>query len=189
MTDPLYILDFMREEDMRFFTISNSFDRETVKQFGEHSLDDGIKKLEKFFKHNKGFFRVKLYSQNDIKRDGTPTQKPCIFEGSITGEEFKKDKPITGLGEAETVKHFSAPSPIGAVVDMNKYLDKHEVVAELKATNARLEMQLDHMKENHARELEQIRKDLEARIKEAQDSNAMFGQGISMLMQRMGVAD
>ena len=31
--------------------------------------------------------------------------------------------------------------------------------------------------------------DLEARIKEAQDSNAMFGQGISMLMQRMGVAD
>jgi Skp family chaperone for outer membrane proteins len=50
-------------------------------------------------------------------------------------------------------------------------------------------MQLDHMKENHARELEQIRKDLEARIKEAQDSNAMFGQGISMLMQRMGVAD
>lgn len=189
MTDPLYILDFMREEDMRFFTISNSFDRETVKQFGEHSLDDGIKKLEKFFKHNKGFFRVKLYSNNDIKRDGTPTQKPCIFEGSITGDEFKKDKPMAGLGNAEPVIHASAPSPMGAFVDMNKYLDKHESVAELKAQNARLEMQLDHMKENHARELEQIRKDLEARIKEAQDSNAMFGQGISMLMQRMGVAD
>ena len=72
---------------------------------------------------------------------------------------------------------------------MNKYLDKHEVVAELQAKNARLEMTLEHMKENHQRELEQLRKDLESRIKEAQDSNAMFGQGISMLMQKMGVAD
>jgi ElaB/YqjD/DUF883 family membrane-anchored ribosome-binding protein len=87
------------------------------------------------------------------------------------------------------VIHASAPSPIGSHVDLNKYLDKHEVVAELKATNARLEMTLEHMKENHVRELEQLRKDLESRIKEAQDSNAMFGQGISMLMQKMGVAD
>lgn len=189
MTDPLYILDFMREEDMRFFTISNSFDRETVKQFGQHSLDEGIKKLEKFFKHNKGFFRVKLYSSNEIKRDGTPTQKPNIFEGSIVGDEFKKDKPVSGLGEAENVRHYSAPSPTGAHVDINKYLDKHEIAAELKSAIVRLEMENAHLKENHARELEQIRKDLEARIKEAQDSNAMFGQGISMLMQRMGVAD
>ena len=189
MTDPLYILDFMRENDMRFFTISNSFDRETVKQFGEHSLDDGIKKLEKFFKHNKGFFRVKLYSSNDIKRDGTPVQKPCIFEGSIVGNEFEKDKPVSGLGNAGAVIHASAPSPTGAHVDINKYLDKHEVVAELKSDKVRLEMQIEHMKESHARELEQLRKDLESRIKEAQDSNAMFGQGISMLMQRMGVAD
>jgi exonuclease VII small subunit len=87
------------------------------------------------------------------------------------------------------VIHASAPSPIGAVVDMNKYLDKHEIVAELKSSIVRLEMENAHLKENHVRELEQIRKDLEARIKEAQDSNAMFGQGISMLMQRMGVAD
>lgn len=189
MTDPLYILDFMRENDMRFFTISNSFDRETVKQFGEHSLDDGIKKLEKFFKHNKGFFRVKLYSSNDIKRDGTPVQKPCIFEGSIVGNEFEKDKPVSGLGNAGTVIHASAPSPTGATVDINKYLDKHEVVSELKATIVRLEMELAHTKENHARELETHKREAESKLKEAQDSNAMFGQGISMLMQRMGVAD
>ena len=35
MTNPEYILEFMRENDMRFYTLSNSFDRETVKQFNE----------------------------------------------------------------------------------------------------------------------------------------------------------
>lgn len=189
MTDPLYILDFMRDNDMRFFTISNSFDRETVKQFGDNSLDEGIQKLEKLFKHNKGFFRVKLYSVSDTKRDGTPTQKPCIFEGSIVGDEFKKEKPVTGLGNVENVVHHSAPSPTGAHVDLNKYLDKHEVVSELRATIVRLEMELSHTKENHARELEQHKKDSESKLKEATDSNAMFGQGISMLMSRMGVAE
>ena len=50
-------------------------------------------------------------------------------------------------------------------------------------------MENSYLKENHAKELEQLRKDLENRVKEAQDSNAMFGQGISMIMQRMGVAE
>ena len=48
---------------------------------------------------------------------------------------------------------------------------------------------VSYLKENHAKELEALRKDLENRVKEAQDSNAMFGQGISMIMQRMGVAE
>ena len=190
MTNPEYILEFMRENDMRFYTLSNSFDRETVKQFNEQSLDDGIRKLERFFKNNKGFFRIKLYSSNNVKRDGTPSEKPTIFEVNLTGEEFKDKTPINGLGASdEPLVRHSMPSPNGAVVDMNKYLDKHEVNAELKATIIRLEMENQHLKENHARELEALRRDLEARIKEAQDGNAMFGQGISMLMQRMGVAE
>lgn len=189
MTNPEYILEFMRENDMRFYTLSNSFDRETVKQFGEHSLDDGIRKLERFFKNNKGFFRIKLYSSNAVKRDGSPTEKPTIFEVNLTGEEFKEKKTPEGLGSMEPLTRVSPPSPIGAVVGMDKYLDKHEVVAELKSTIVRLEMENQYLKENHAKELESLRKDLEARIKEAQDGNAMFGQGISMLLQRMGVAE
>lgn len=189
MTNPEYILEFMRENDMRFYTLSNSFDRETVKQFNEQSLDDGIRKLERFFKNNKGFFRIKLYSSNNVKRDGSPNEKPTIFEVNLTGEEFKDKASNEGLGSLEPLNRPNYSSPMGAVVGMDKYLDKHEVVSELKATIVRLEMENNYLKENHAKELETLRKDLEARIKEAQDSNAMFGQGISMLMQRMGVAE
>jgi len=190
MTNPEYILEFMRENDMRFYTLSNSFDRETVKQFGEHSLDDGIRKLERFFKNNKGFFRIKLYASNAVKRDGSPTERPTIFEVNLTGEEFKdKDNTPSGLGNVEPLNRPTHTSPMGAVVGMDKYLDKHEVVSEMKATIVRLEMENQYLKENHAKELENLRRDLEARIKEAQDGNAMFGQGISMLLQRMGVAE
>ena len=189
MTNPEYILEFMRENDMRFYTLSNSFDRETVKQFNEQSLDDGIRKLERFFKNNKGFFRIKLYSSNNVKRDGSPNEKPTIFEVNLTGEEFKDKAANDGLGSVEPLNRPNYSSPMGAVVGMDKYLDKHEVVSELKAAIVRLEMENNYLKENHAKELESLRKDLESRVKEAQDSNAMFGQGISMLMQRMGVAE
>jgi hypothetical protein len=188
MTNPEYILEFMRENDMRFYTLSNSFDRETVKQFNEQSLDDGVRKLERFFKNNKGFFRIKLYSTNAVKRDGVPNEKPTIFEVNLTGEEFK-DKAPEGLGSVQPLDRPTYSSPMGAVVGMDKYLDKHEVVSELKSTIVRLEMENSYLKENHAKELEALRKDLENRVKEAQDSNAMFGQGISMIMQRMGVAE
>ena len=51
MTRPEYVLDFMRDYDMRYFTISNSFDREVVRDFREKSLDDAVLKMEKNFKN------------------------------------------------------------------------------------------------------------------------------------------
>jgi len=187
MTNPDYVLEFMRDNDMRFYSISNSFDREVIKDFKDKSLDEAINKLHRYFKNNVGFNRVKLFTSNDMKRDGSPVEKPTIFELNITGEEFKdKKEGIEGVDRVHSVVH---PSPSGAVVGVDQYLHKHNELSELKADKIRLELEIKYLQEKFEKEIELLKKEYEQKLKEAQDSNAMFGQGISMLMSRMGVGE
>ena len=191
MTRPEYVLDFMRDYDMRYFTISNSFDREVVRDFREKSLDDAVLKMEKNFKNHVGFQRIKLYSDPSLKRDGSPTEKPTIFEVSITGHEFEPKKEEGNISGVESYHHMARvqhPTP-SSMVSLDQYLVKHESLSELKAEKIRLELELKHTIEKYEKAIEDLKKEHDSKLKEAQDSNAMFGQGISMIMQRMGVTE
>jgi hypothetical protein len=191
MTNPEYILEFMRDNDMRFYTISNTFDRETVRKFEDRSLDDAIREMKRFLKNNTGFHRIYLFQTNEILRGGKPKGNPAIFEVSVQGNEFREDKPEetkTPVGLAGQLTAPS-PSPSGAIVGVDQYLNIHQINADLKTENEKLKMQLEYMKQNHERELEQLRRDMDGKIKEAQDSNQMFSQGLGLIMQRMGVGE
>lgn len=191
MTNPEYILEFMRDNDMRFFTVVNTFDRETVRKFEDRSLDDAIRDMKRFLKNNTGFHRIYLFQNNEILRGGKPKANPAIFEVSIQGNEFREEKteePTASRGLAGQLT-APAPSPSGAIVGVDQYLSIHAVNSELKTENEKLKMQLDYMKQNNERELEQLRREMESKIKEAQDSNQMFSQGLGMIMQRMGVGE
>jgi len=193
MTNPEYILEFMQENDMRYWIIANSFDRETNRQFNDMGLDESIRRMRNFFKHNTGFHRIKLYQSNEILRGGRPKQEPAIFEVTIQGSEFKDKKP--GEGNTPTPlgnMNFSQPpqpSPQGAIVGVDQYLNVHALNSDLKAENEKLKMQLEFLQSNHTKELENLRKEMESKIKEAQDSNQIFSQGLGLLMSRMGVGE
>lgn len=176
---------------MRFYTISNTFDRETVRKFEDRSLDDAIREMKRFLKNNTGFHRIYLFQTNEILRGGKPKGNPAIFEVSVQGNEFREDKPeenkpLMGLAGQLTAP---SPSPSGAIVGVDQYLNIHQINADLKTENEKLKMQLEYMKQNHERELEQLRRDMDSKIKEAQDSNQMFSQGLGLIMQRMGVGE
>lgn len=188
MTNPEYILEFMRDNDMRFYTVSNTFERETVRKFEDRTLDDAIADMKRFLKNNTGFHRIYLYQSNEILRGGKPKGNPAIFEVSIKGDEFKeKTNEPTPMAGANYMP--ASPSPSGAIVGVDQYLSVHQINADLKTENEKLKMQLEYIKNNHERELEQLRRDMEAKIKEAQDSNQMFSQGLGLIMQRMGVGE
>jgi hypothetical protein len=191
MTNPEYILEFMRDNDMRFYTISNTFDRETVRKFEDRSLDDAIREMKRFLKNNTGFHRIYLFQTNEILRGGKPKGNPAIFEVSVQGNEFREDKPEETKTPVGLTGQMNAPSPSpsGAIVGVDQYLNIHQINADLKTENEKLKMQLDYMKQNHERELEQFRRDMDSKIKEAQDSNQMFSQGLGLIMQRMGVGE
>ena len=48
MTSPEYILEFMRDQDLRYFIVCNGWDREVVKIFTPGDLEDHINKLKSF---------------------------------------------------------------------------------------------------------------------------------------------
>lgn len=176
---------------MRFYTISNTFDRETVRKFEDRSLDDAIREMKRFLKNNTGFHRIYLFQTNEILRGGKPKGNPAIFEVSVQGNEFREDKPEENKPSMGLAGQLTAPSPSpsGAIVGVDQYLNIHQINADLKTENEKLKMQLEYMKQNHERELEQLRRDMDGKIKEAQDSNQMFSQGLGLIMQRMGVGE
>jgi hypothetical protein len=81
------------------------------------------------------------------------------------------------------------PSPQGAIVGVDQYLNVHALNSDLKAENEKLKMQLEFLQSNHTKELDNLRKEMESKIKEAQDSNQIFSQGLGLLMSRMGVGE
>lgn len=187
MTDPHYILDFMAENDLRYFQIANNFNRDVVASFNDRSLEDGIEKMRKYLSKNTGFHRVKLYSSNDLKSTGQPRQDPQVFEVSITGKEFDPPKdstaPIVGYGVSP-----GYPSP-GGIIGVEQYLNKHEENATLREKLKGLELEIQYLRDQNTREIDRLKQDQEIALKAAKDSNQMFSQGLGMLMNRMGVGE
>jgi hypothetical protein len=46
MTSPEYVLEFMRDQDLRYFIVCNGWDREVVKIFTPGDLEDHINKFK-----------------------------------------------------------------------------------------------------------------------------------------------
>ena len=184
MTNPEYILEFMRDNDYRYFTVANSYDVETNKRLEGCDLDEGIRRMERFLKNNTGFHRIKLYQTNECNRQGRPNEKPQIFEVSLTGKEFA---PKDELGVNGANPSAIYPSPSGAIVGVDQYLSKHEEVASLKADLVRLQMENQFLRDNHAREIESMRRDHETKLKEAKDSQQLVMQGLSAMASGMNL--
>lgn len=184
MTNPEYILEFMRDNDYRYFNVTNSYDVDTQKQFNGCELDEGIRRMERFLKNSTGFHRIKLYQSNECNRQGRPVERPQIFEVSLTGKEFapKEEPGLNGTNPTGIL-----PSPSGAIVGVDQYLSKHEEVASLKADLVRLTMENQFLRDAHARELESMRRDHESKLKEAKDSQAMVMQGLSAMASGMNL--
>jgi hypothetical protein len=184
MTDPHYILEFMQDNDLRYFQIANTHNRDVVTSFNDRSLEEGVDKMKKFLTKNTGFHRIKLFTNNEIRANGIPKQEPQIFEVSITGKEFdpiKEEKEITG---------FANPYPsAGGIIGVEQYLSKHEENATLREKIKGLELELQYLREQNQREIDRLRADHELALKAAKDSNQMFSQGLGMLMNRMGVGE
>lgn len=184
MTDPHYILEFMQDNDLRYFQIANTHNRDVVTSFNDRSLEEGVDKMKKFLTKNTGFHRIKLFTNNEMRANGIPKQEPQIFEVSITGKEFdpvKEEKEITGFSS-------SYPSA-GGIIGVEQYLSKHEENATLREKIKGLELELQYLREQHQREIDRLRADQEIALKAAKDSNQMFSQGLGMLMNRMGVGE
>jgi len=187
MTDPHYILEYMQDNDLRYFQVANQFNRDVVVSFNDRSLEEGVEKMRKFLSKNTGFHRIKLYTNNDLKANGVPRQEPQVFEVSITGKEFdapkEETKEITGFGI-----NPGYPSA-GGIIGVEQYLSKHEENATLREKIKGLELEIQYMRDQHTRDLENLKTTHSKELSDAKDTRQMAIQGFNMIAQRFGVGE
>jgi hypothetical protein len=94
------------------------------------------------------------------------------------------------VGDPEPVAaSMSGIGSMGMVNPMTMPVNREDLLREISALEKQLErttLELQFLKENHLREMELLRKDHDAKLKDAKDHNQMFHQGLGMLMEKMG---
>ena len=199
MTRPEYVLEFMKDGDFRYFIVCNGYDKDVIRQLSPTNIEDSVDRMTKFFNNTTGQYRIKLYTTNDLKRDGEPRQDPQIFEVALDGkkiggylQEEEDYRPLRsggmGMGGFDDYSMNSAPMG-GGMFGLDTYMTQTREIMELKEKIKSLEHKLELMEFMHKNEVGRLQDKHDRELKDAKDSNAMWGQGLGIIMNKMGLAD
>lgn len=201
MTTPEYIIEFMRDGDYRFFIVTNGYDNDVIRQMQPCTIEDSTERLTKFFSNTTGQYRVKLYTSNELKRDGDPRQDPQVFEVQLTG------KPLKGIGAFDDEDEAFPPRPNSGnynafdggfngfggasqgVFGFDKYDAMKDEILSLKERIRDLTNQIQFMQFKHETELSRIRDSHKIELDKASSNKELLGSGIGMLMNKMGMGE
>lgn len=202
MTRPDYVIEFMRDGDFRYFIVSNGYDKDVIRQMSPTTIEDSVDRMTKFFNNTTGQYRVKLYTSNDLKRDGEPRQEPQIFEVALDGKKIgsyryddddddddyrrppMNNNPINGFDN-----YSMNPNLGGGLFGLDTYMSQTREIMELKEKIKSLEHKLEMVEFMHKSDIARLQDKHLREIKEAKDSNAMLGQGLGIIMNKMGLSD
>lgn len=199
MTRPDYVIEFMRDGDFRYFIVSNGYDKDVIRQMSPTTIDDSVERMTKFFNNTTGQYRVKLYTTNDLKRDGEPRQDPQIFEVALDGKkiggyrvEEEDDNDFrggNGLGGFDNYSMSPMGGMGGGMFGLDTYMQQTREIMELKEKIKSLEHKLEMVEFMHKNDVARLHERHQREIKEAKDSNAMLGQGLGIIMNKMGLSE
>ena len=127
MTTPEYVLEFMRDQDMRYFIVCNGWDREVVKIFSPGDLEDHIGKLKSFFNNTTGQYNIKLYKSNELNGRQLPKVEPMMFEVILDGKRK--------VGEAEPImpSSLTGMGSLGMVNPLTMPLNREDLLREISS--------------------------------------------------------
>ena len=201
MTTPEYIIEFMRDGDYRFFIVTNGYDNDVIRQMQPCTIEDSTERLTKFFSNTTGQYRVKLYTSNELKRDGDPRQDPQVFEVQLTG------KPLKGIGAFDDEDEAFPPRPNAGnynafdggfngfggasqgVFGFDKYDAMKDEILGLKERIRDLTNQIQFMQFKHETELARLRDSHKIELDKESSNKELLGSGIGMLMNKMGMGE
>jgi|APGre2960657373_1045057.scaffolds.fasta_scaffold04450_4 hypothetical protein len=202
MTTPEYIIEFMRQGDYRFYIVTNGYDNDVIRQMQPCTVEDSTESLSKFFSNTTGQYRVKLYTSNELKRDGDPRQDPQVFEVQLTGKPLK----FGGMGSVDEDEPFPPRPNAGnynafgggfdgfggasqGVFGFDKYDQMKDEILGLKERIRDLTNQIQFMQFKHETELGRLRDSHKLELDKASSNKELLGSGIGMLMNKMGMGE
>lgn len=189
MTSPEFIMEVMREQDLRYFTILDSEYRLQYQQWQPISLEESVARLKRFIDNCSvnSIFRINLYSTNERLKDGSPKRDGLTYEVMIT--ESLRDKqrvtdnpqqtPMMGFDQFVD-KAYSAGS-MGAI-DLDRYLTTKDQILQLQLKIQQLEMEKKYIEDKAVRDLETLRNEYERKSSKEEKIMGIASQFFPMIV-------
>jgi hypothetical protein len=158
------------------------------------NIDDSVDRMTKFFNNTTGQYRIKLYTTNDLKRDGEPRQDPQIFEVALTGQRIGgidfDDEPTRQQVSNENLGDYNpfggGGNSMGGMFGIDTYMTQTREIMDLKEKIKSLEHKLELMDFTHKHEISRLSDRHSTELDKAKDSSQIVQQGLGMFMSKMG---
>lgn len=203
MINPNFIAETMKDMDLRFFAVEDSYGRMIYQQFQNISLDEAIKRYNKFIDNcaTNSTFNVTLYQTNERLRNGRPKDEGMTYEVLI--QEKKKEgsdrRPIDGwyggrgMGNVDEIAEMTYRAGSMGAIDLDRYLSAQNEITRLNMEVAQLKMDKKYMEDKHQMELDRIRKEYEDKLGSDRKIEGIVGTilphlGLGGTSEEMGMA-
>jgi hypothetical protein len=175
MINPNFVAETMKDMDMRFFLVEDSYGRTIYQQFQNISLDEAIKRYKKFVESCSlnSSFNVTLYQTNERLRNGRPKDDGMTYEILITESMEKKQeqrRPIDGwygnrgMGNVDEIAEMTYRAGSMGAIDLDRYLSAQNEITRLNMEVAQLKMDKRYLEDRHEMDMEKLRKEYEDKL-------------------------
>ena len=188
MVNPKFVINAMREMDLRYFVIEDQSGNVMYHQWQTLSLDKSVERLENFIKNcsTNSSFVVYLYKSNERLKNGEPTAKNQGMRYEVwVDEPFENDRNvgINGFnqhqpnsfdnlsGIAESMYRVGSMGSVG----LETYLSTKDEIMSLRLKIQQLEMENRYLEDKYAKEIESIKKDYEDKLSSDKKIEGIIG--------------
>lgn len=188
MVNPKFVINAMREMDLRYFVIEDQSGNVMYHNWQTLSLDKSVERLENFIKNcsTNSSFVVFLYKSNERLKNGEPTAKNQGLRYEVwVDEPLENDRNlgINGIGEpqysplgnlsgiAESMYRVGSMGSVG----LDTYLSTKDEIMSLKLKIQQLEMENKYLVDKHEKELESVKKDYEDKLSSDRKIEGIIG--------------
>ena len=175
MINPNFIAETMKDMDMRFFQIEDTYGRMVYQQFQNISLDEAIKRYKKFLENcsTNSTFNITLYQTNERLRNGRPKEEGMTYEVMVTEQKKEDKRPIDGyygglnrggMGNVDEIAEMTYRAGSMGAIDLDRYLSAQNEITRLNMEVAQLKMDNKYLQDKHEMEIEKIKASYEDKL-------------------------
>lgn len=200
MVNPKFVINAMREMDLRYFVIEDQSGNVMYHQWQTLSLEKSIERLENFIKNcsTNSSFVVYLYKSNDRLKNGEPTAKNQGMRYEVWVDEplesdrnlgingvYQPQSPLDNLsGIAESMYRVGSMGSVG----LDTYLSTKDEIMALRLKIQQLEMENRYLEDKYAKEIESIKKDYEDKLSSDKKIEGIIGSVLPAIGLGGGIA-
>jgi hypothetical protein len=165
MVKPQFVIDTMREQDYRFFIVTDSDYRVVYQSTQNIPLEESIKRLQKFYDSAEtGLYRVQISPSNDLRRDGSFKVDGFMYEIMLNKSLDNQKEEIRNMGMGG----------MGYDTPQNPFLDRY--IGSLENTsNLNAQMLLLQKEMEYERRLRDLRDEYEKKMRDLEANSGMSG--------------